>query len=314
MSEKYGRREFLRKSAGLGMSAALGHGLLSTVSEAATTSAAPEICVVTGGDYLKSTIKAVEMLGGLRTCVPKGSKVALLPNVQSRHPGTFTGPDVLRGVIRMCKEAGAAEVNCLSGLTQKHWEDCGLLAVVKDEGAVLKLVAQEEAAFAAVPIPLGKALMEARVMKELWAHDVFINLPVTKDHVGTRFTGTLKNLMGLNSRTNNRSFHKENWKTDPGDIGFLEQCIADLNTVIRPALCVVDATEFIITNGPMGPGELSRPKKVVAGRDRVAIDAYCASLWGLKPAEVGVLKMAVEHGLGRMDLTGVKISETTITS
>lgn len=313
MTEKYGRREFLRKGAGLGLSTALGSSLLSTMSKASPSFEAPDIAVVTGGDYLKNTIRAVEMMGGIKAFVSKGSKVALLPNVQSRHPGTFTGPDVLRGVIRMCKEAGASEVNCLSGLTQKHWEDCGLLAVVQDEGAGLKLTAQEDSNFTAVPVPLGKAIKEVRLMKEFSTHDVFINLPITKDHIGTRFTGTLKNMMGLNSRANNRSFHKENWKTDPKDIGFLEQCIADLNTVIRPALCIVDATEFIITNGPMGPGELSRQKKVVAGVDRVAIDTACAALWGLKPAEVGVLKMAVEHGLGRMDLTKVKVSETTLT-
>ena len=314
MTEKYGRREFFRKGAGLGLSTALGSSVLTTLSKASTSSTAPDITVAAGGDYLKNTMKAVEMMGGMKAFVPKGSKVAILPNVQSRHPGTFTGPDVLRAVIRMCKEAGAAEVNCLSGLTQKHWEDCGLLAVVQEERAVPKLVPQEEANFAAVFLPMGKAIKEVRLMKELSTHDVFLNLPITKDHIGTRFTGTLKNMMGLNSRANNRNFHKENWKTDPNDIGFLEQCIADLNTVIRPALCIVDATSFISTNGPMGPGELSKPQKVVVGRDRVAIDTYCASLLGLKPAEVGVLKMAVEHGLGRMDLSKIKVSETTLIS
>jgi len=313
MTERYGRREFLRKGAGFGLSTTLGSSLLTTLSKASTSAAAPDIAVAAGGDYLKNTMKAVEMMGGMKAFVPKGSKVALLPNVQSRHPGTFTGPDVLRAVIRMCKEAGAAEVNCLSGLTQKHWEDCGLLALVQEEGAVLKLVPQEDANFAAAAVPLGKGIKEVRVMKELSNHDVFLNLPITKDHIGTRFTGSLKNLMGLNSRANNRNFHRENWKTDPNDIGFLEQCIADLNTVIWPTLCIVDATAFIITNGPMGPGELSKPQKVVVGRDRVAVDAYCASLWGLKPAEVGVLKMAAEHGLGRMDLSKVKVSETTLT-
>ncbi|MCK7579397.1 MAG: hypothetical protein MZV65_29195 [Chromatiales bacterium] len=31
--------------------------------------------------------KAVEILGGMAAFVPKGAKVALLPNVQSKHPG-----------------------------------------------------------------------------------------------------------------------------------------------------------------------------------------------------------------------------------
>ncbi|MCK7482483.1 MAG: hypothetical protein M0C28_39190 [Candidatus Moduliflexus flocculans] len=40
--------------------------------------------------------KAVELAGGMEVFVPKRAKVALLPNVQSRHPGSFTKPGILR--------------------------------------------------------------------------------------------------------------------------------------------------------------------------------------------------------------------------
>lgn len=38
---------------------------------------------------------------------------------------------------------------------------------------------------------------------------------------------------------------------------------------------VADVTEFITTNGPSGPGDLKKLDKVVAGTDRVAVDAFC---------------------------------------
>ena len=82
-------------------------------------------------------------------------------------------------------------------------------------------------------------------------------MPITKDHAGNKFTGALKNLMGLNSPGNDRTFHKPNWKTDPDDIAHLDQCIVDLNQVVKPALNIVDATEFIVSNGPFGPGRSS---------------------------------------------------------
>jgi uncharacterized protein (DUF362 family) len=101
-----------------------------------------------------------------------------------------------------------------------------------------------------------------------------------------------------------------NWQTDSLAIEHLDQSIADLNTVVKPALNVVDATEFITTNGPFGPGEIIKPKKVVAGVDRVAIDSYCASLWGLKAGDIIQIRKAQEHGLGQFDLKKAKIKET----
>jgi uncharacterized protein (DUF362 family) len=163
-----------------------------------------------------------------------------------------------------------------------------------------------------VKIPNGKALKEARIMREFYKNDVFINMPITKDHAGNKFTGTMKNYMGLNYRTNNRTFHKEGWRTVASDIEFLDLCIADLNTIIKPTLNIVDATELIITNGPMGPGKVIKPQKVVAGLDRVAVDSYCCTLWGLKAEDIYMIKAGFAHGLGQMDLSKVKIKEVTV--
>jgi uncharacterized protein (DUF362 family) len=134
-------------------------------------------------------------------------------------------------------------------------------------------------------------------------------MPITKDHAGNKFTGTMKNLMGLNSPVSNRTFHRPNWKTDPDDVAHLEQSIVDLNKAVKPVLNIVDATEFIVTNGPFGPGEIIKPGKVVAGTDRVAVDAYCASLWGLKAEDIVQIKRAAEQGLGVMDLRKVVVRE-----
>jgi len=138
MVKKIGRREFVKKTAQVGFSAVIGGSVLSHFS--CSQAAACDVAVVSGPDYLSSTGKAVELLGGMENFVKKGSRVAILPNTQSRHPGTYTKPDIVRSVIRMCKEAGAAEVNCLSWLTPKHWEDSGLDKAVKEEGANLKLI------------------------------------------------------------------------------------------------------------------------------------------------------------------------------
>jgi len=313
MGKKIGRRDFLKNSAQLGLTAAVGGTVLSRLGGGMHAGASIandiDIAVVNGADYHKSTLKAVDMLGGISRFVPKGAKVALLPNAQRWHPGTFTKPEIVKAVIQMCRQAGAEEVNVLSYLDRKNWDLTGLAEAIEAEGANLKLIEREEDNFKAVPIPKGKALTEAMLLKEFFNNDVFIDMPITKDHAGNKFTGTMKNLMGLNFPKNNRLFHKTDWKTDAGAIQHLDQCIADLNTIAKPTLCVVDATEFIITNGPMGPGKIIQPQKVVAGLDRVAIDAFCTTLWGLKAEDIFMIKSAYEHGLGEIDLKKVQIKE-----
>ncbi len=310
MAKKIGRREFVKRTAQISFSAMIGGSVLSQFS--CSSAAKCDIAVASGSDYLNNTSKAVELLGGMEKFVKNGSRVAILPNTQSRHPGSYTKPDIVRAVIRMCKEAGAAEVNCLSWLTPKHWADTGLDKAVKEEGANLKIIDRDdESLYQSVPVPKGIALKEAQIMKEFFNNDVLIDMPITKDHAGNKFTGTMKNLMALNFRVNNRTFHKENWTTDQSAIEHLDQCIADLNTVIKPDLCVVDATEFITTNGPFGPGKLIKPQKVIVGKDRVAIDAYCANLWGLEAKDIFMINKAYEHQLGQIDLQKVKIEEVS---
>jgi len=310
MTDSISRRDFLKKSALLGATAAAGGRLFS-----GTASAAPgtDISVVTGADYFKCSQAAVKALGGMGGFVRKGAKVALLPNVQRWNPGTFTKPGILRAVIQMCKEAGAFEVNVLSWLGERNWESTGLASVIKEEGANLKLVAREEAEYKTLPVPGGIGMKDVMIMKEFFNNDVFIDMPITKDHAGNKFTGTMKNLMGLNFATHNRSnFHKENWTTDPDAIRHLENCIVDLNVPIKPDLCVVDATEFIITNGPMGPGEVIKPQKVIAGTDRVALDAYCTTLWDIRVEDIICINEAHKRGLGNKDLSQANIKELTV--
>lgn len=318
MEKKINRREFISRTALAGVSVVLAPKVLAGLDgngPAAARGAAEfaDVAVAIGSDHGAMTVKAVELVGGMGRFVGKGAKVALLPNVQSKNPGTFTKPEILRAVIRMCKEAGAKEIACLSLLTPAHWAGAGLDKIVQEEGIGLKIVADDPANFKTVPVEGGAALADLRIVRDFFDFDLFINLPITKDHAGNKFTGTMKNLMGLNSRTHNRSqFHKPNWQTDPEAIAHLDTCVVDLNLPLKPALNIVDATEIIRTNGPMGPGELIKPGKIVAGTDRVAVDACCASILGLKAADIISIRKAAERKLGEIDPAKVKLREVRV--
>lgn len=323
MSHIVSRRSFVKQSAVFGASSILGADLLTGIHREQRQfsgegmRAAPRrqggsvLSVVTGDDYVENTIGAVRQLGGIDRFVPEGSRVAVLANPQRPNPGAYTRPDIVRGVVQMCKDAGADRVACVSWQPEQSWENTGTAEALVAAGGELVIVdLRDESLFEPTPIPNGVALKEARLMKALDEFDVLISVPITKDHAGNKFTGTLKNLMGLNSPVSNREFHMDNWTTDLGAIAHLDQCIADLNTIIHPDLCVVDATEFLTTNGPFGPGELLRPHKIIAGTDRVAIDSYCCGLWGLNPREIMTITKAHEHGLGEIDPARVTVIET----
>ncbi len=317
MGKKIDRRSFIKQTTVLGAASLLGGGVISGCGKkkASTAKKVSDLgmAVVQGEDYALNTVKAIEALGGMETFVAKGSRVAILANPQRNNPGTFTKPQILQATIQMCKKAGAGKIGCISQLPIQNWEATGLKKVVDQEGIDLVIVdRRDDSQFKTIPIPKGVILEKADIMKPLYDFEVFIDMPITKDHAGNKFTGTMKNLMGLSSGNTNRSFHKKGWQTEINAIDYLDQCIADLNTIIKPDLCITDATEFITSNGPFGPGELIKPQKVVAGTDRIAMDSYCCRLWGLEPENILHIRKGHAHGLGEMDVTKVKINEVKV--
>ena len=309
MSDKITRRAFIKKSAGISVTAIVSNSLVPRI---AFSNEAIDMAVVKGNNYFENAKKAVELLGGMGKFVPQKSKVAILANPQSNNPGRYTNPEIIHAAIQMCKESGAKRISCLGWIPMRNWENCGIKKVIDEEGADLVITdLRDETLFKPVPIPKGVALKEARIMKTFYDYEVLIDMNITKEHSGNNFSGAMKNLMGLNSPGSCRTFHRKKLMVME-DIEYLDQCIADLNTIIHPDLCIIDATQFIINNGPTGPGKLCKPQKVIAGKDRVAVDTYCATLFGYNPQNITVLNKAFAHGLGKMDLGSIKIKELEI--
>jgi len=274
-----------------------------------------EITVVQGLDYFNNTIKAIEMLGGIEKFVSPGDKVGLLANSAFKKSGTYTRPDIMLAVAFLCKEAGAREVYSVKGEKDKYWRRSPLS---EKHQTLIKSLKPDHTDHITVKNPNGKLRKELDIKKGVMEYDKLINLPIVKDHNATNFTCNLKNMMGVSSITTNLQFHfgrqyirtiiKElgDWWND---IAVFSQSVADLNTARRVDLSVTDATEFISTNGPSGPGKIERLHKIVAGANPVTVDALCCTYLGLQPSEVGMIKKAHESGLGEMNLQNVIISE-----
>jgi uncharacterized protein (DUF362 family) len=307
MSETISRRSFLKSSAVLGASTVLGSGATGLLFAEATV----DIAAVKGTDYVKNTIKAVEILGGMPKFVSKQSNVGLLINSPWKYQGSYVKPEIALAVIRMCMDAGAREIRVFKNLDSSYWSRSALSGKFQDETKFVRFVGDD---FVNVPVLQGISLKKAEIAKGLLDCDVLINVPIAKNHNGVRFTGALKNMMGATSRATNRLFHAGSSGAGGSydDVEFLSQCIADVNLLRKPDLCIFDATEMITTNGPQGPGKLIAPQKVIAGVDRVAMDVYGANLLGIKGDEVRTTRLAYEHGLGKITIASLQIREITL--
>lgn len=306
----FNRREFLKRSAVLGASSILGASTVGWMHKLAFAEAKVDIAAAKGSDYFKNAIKAVEILGGMSKFVSKQSKVGLFINSPWKNPGSYVKPEITLAVIQMCLDAGAKEIGVFKDLSNSYWRRSALSERFRDEIKGIRYLGGE---YTEVAVPQGRSLKKAQIAKGLLDCDVFINIPIAKDHTGVRFTGTMKNMMGATSRSTNGFFHHGSGASGYyDDVEFLSQCIADVNLLRKPDLCVFDGTEVITTNGPHGPGKLIKPQVVFAGVDRVAVDVYGANLIGLKGEEVQTSRMAHAHGLGEIRLSAIQVREATL--
>jgi uncharacterized protein (DUF362 family) len=301
MKSNIDRREFIKQSVAAGIVAGVGSASLPSVLFGNVLPSGIDISVVNGTDYFENAKKAVEMLGGMGKFVSKGNKVGLLINSPWNKPGTYTNPDIALAVLKMCIDAGANEIYSIENAPTSYWKRSKLYGTMKSEVSQIQTTDERKT----IKIEKGKSLKEAEVSLPYLECDVIINIPIIKQHGGTNFTGNLKNMMGACLWSTNRFFHQN----DSNGAEFLSQCIADVNLIRKPNICIVDATEFVINNGPAGPGELKKANKIAAGINPVSVDAYCATLLELVPQDVLMIRYANEHGIGEIDLKKLKIKE-----
>jgi uncharacterized protein (DUF362 family) len=306
------RRTFIKGGFALGGAALIGAGAPRGVrgAGAAASGAPPDLATVKGADPFSATRRALELLGGIGRFVRPGSTVGLLINHPFRHPGTHVNPDVALAVLAACFEAEAGMVLSLKDAPSGYWMRG---ARGKELAQTVRRLAPSSDRYETVPVRQGESLKEAEIIRELVQVDVLVNVSISKNHDGTHYSGILKNAMGAATYATCRFFHygAGGWGWY-GNVDHLSQCVADLNRLRRPDLSVCDATQFITSNGPFGPGDLQRRDTVVAGADPVAVDAFCAAFLGLTPGKVGMIAKSAAAGLGEMDLTKVRVRTLAI--
>lgn len=299
------RRDFLRKSVG----ASIATGALLSVggvkrSFASTTKAGEEfdLVVIRGGNADSMFEKAIAELGGMKKFVKAGQTVVVKPNIGWDAPperAANTNPDLVGKIVEHCKAAGASKVYVFDN-TCDEWTRCyknsGIEAAVKKAGGEL-VTGKDENMYREVEVKQGKSLKTAKVHRLILDSDVFINVPVLKNHGGATMSLSMKNLMGV---VWDRGFwHKND----------LHQCIADFATFRKPDLNVIDGFNVMKRNGPRGVSvdDVVNMKYQIITSDMVAADTAAVKVFGIDVSKVKHIGIAEEMGVGTTDLESLNI-------
>jgi uncharacterized protein (DUF362 family) len=266
-----------------------------------------DLVAVKGGEPDVMFDKGIDVLGGMKTFVKKGTKVVVKPNIGwdvSPERAGNTNPKLVSRIIKHCYDAGAKEVYVLDHPCDE-WKRCytnsGIEKAAKDAGAKV-VPAASESYYHEITIPQGKSLKTAKEHEVILDADIFINVPILKNHSGSSLTVCMKNLMG---NVWDRGFWHRN---------DLHQCIADFATFRKPQLNIVDAYYVMRTNGPRGVSieDVVTMKAQLISTDIVAADAAAAKLFGTKPEDVRHIRIAAEMNVGRIDLDKLNIKRITV--
>jgi uncharacterized protein (DUF362 family) len=303
------RRDFFRKGIGAGIAA--GAAMSIGPANRLLASAAPlldyDLVAVKGGEPGTMFDQAIQSLGGIEKYVKKGQRVVVKPNLgwdATPERAANTNPELMARIVEHCLAAGAKDVYVFDN-TINEWTRCyknsGIEKAVKDAGAKV-LSGKSKGSYHEIAVEGGRKLKRVQVHQLILESDVFINVPVLKTHGGTVLSLSMKNLMGV-------VWDRRWWPAND-----LHQCIADITTVVKPDLTVVDAYRVLKKNGPRGvsTADVVTMKSQIIAENMVVADTAAAKLIGKDPAQIGHIRMADEMGLGSMDLSNLKINRIVI--
>lgn len=278
-----------------------------TATPVPPTAGEPYLVVARGATPGTIVRAAVDALGGISKFVKPGNDVILKPNICNAQ-NTFeyastTNPEVMAELVKLCLEAGAKRVRVMdqpfSGTANIAYQRSGIKDAIEKVGGVMEIMAN--AKYVATDFPNGRDLKSSKVYQDILKTDVLINVPIAKQHGSAQVTLAMKAMMGVIQDRN-----EIHWA--------LDQRIADLNTLLKPTLHIVDAIRVLTRNGPTGGSlnDVMQANTIIASVDPVATDAYTTQLFfKKKPEQIGYIKYGAAMGLGRYDFANLRIKEVT---
>ena len=206
--------------------------------------------------------------------------------------GATTDPIVVEALIKKLADLGieACVVESDATITDadKAFEKTGMKEMC-DRNHVEFLNLRKVKERVKIPIVKGEVLREITVPK-IVAQSAVISAAKLKTHSNTGVTLGMKNMFGLLPEKFKGKYH----------VMGMSKVLVDINTVLRPALTVIDGFVGMEGAGPIN-GEPVRMDLILAGKDVVATDATACRVMDVDPHEIKHIRRAHEKGLGVID-------------
>ncbi len=225
-----------------------------------------------------SVIKTTDRAAGVKRSIDllginpiKNKEVLLKPNFNSADafPGS-THNDTLLAMIKQLKAMGAKSITlgerCGPGSTARVMREKGIIELCEKEN--VRIINFED-------LP-DREWVRVKPAKSNWNEGFDVARPVVdsecvvdtcclKTHgYGGVFTMSLKLSVGVTHKRNMTELHTS--------FNSMRKMIAEINQAYKPSLIVMDAMEAFVDGGP-AEGKRKRADLIIAGTDRIAIDA-----------------------------------------
>jgi uncharacterized protein (DUF362 family) len=269
--------------------------------------ASPTVSVVKVTDLERDLQRLLAPLGGPARIARPGDRVLLKPNFGVPRPAesaVVTDPDVVFALARLFLDLGAKVAigeSCVTGFElDRVLEVLYVRERALDLGIDIVDLRRDRPVQIVVKDPL--VIDHVRVARTALEADLIVNVPKMKTHVETTVTLATKNLKGVLTGQEKARFHQLDVPIEAA----LEAAVADLSSVLPPTFNVVDGILAMEGGGPLEGTPLSFGV-LVAGDERVTVDAVCCDLMGIDPTSVRHLTLAAQRGPGTLDLAQIRL-------
>ncbi|MHA2290333.1 MAG: DUF362 domain-containing protein, partial [Promethearchaeota archaeon] len=226
-----------------------------------------KVAVVSTDDRVYGVNKSLELLGFNPV---KGKRVIFKPNFNTADPPPASSSmETVKQLILKLKEMGADSITLAEragpAKTSKVFEDKGVNKLANDLGFLVVDLTEVPESEYVLKNPDGSHWKEGFYFAKIYDEaECIIETCCLKTHMyGGHFTIALKNAVGMVNKKNMTELHSSKYQ---------REMIAEINSVYRPDLIVMDGVITFVDRGPM-EGTRVDANVFVAGTDKIAIDA-----------------------------------------
>jgi uncharacterized protein (DUF362 family) len=265
------------------------------------------VAVVKGERGHEPVFKALDLIN-YKSALDSWDKVLIKVNFitdKTWDTGATTDPVVVEAIIQKLKELPVkvyvVESDATITSADRAFEKTGMKDMCeRNDIECLNLRYVEDKVELAIPD--GEALKSMSVPR-IVTESAVISAAKFKTHVNTGVTLGMKNMFGLLPEKFKGKYHLKG----------ISKVVTDINTVLKPALTVIDGFVGMEGSGPID-GTPVQMNLIIAGTDTVATDATACRVMGIDPHEIKHIRRAYEKGLGNIDdvqVIGEKLAAVT---